>query len=246
MATLIPISRLALMLIPTAVVIGLLLYHHMAVRGYLWAIFRMAVQLLLVGYILVYLFRAENAWPILGVLVVMSTVAAWISLRTVPAHRRRMYGYALLALALGGGSVLALVTQAVLGVQPWYHPQTVIPLAGMIFSNAMNGISLAADRLQAELERGTLWLPARGIALNTALIPITNALLAVGLVSLPGMMTGQILSGVSPLIAVRYQIMVMLMIFSAIGLSTWAFLWFSRGVWQQVFAANERESAGSG
>ncbi len=236
MAVLIPLHRLALMLLPTALVIGLLLYHHMAVRGYLWAIFRMVLQLLLVGYLLVYLFRAETAWPILGVLVLMNTVAAWIALRTVPVYRRRMYVYALLALVLGGGSILALVTQGVLGVRPWYHPQTVIPLAGMIFSNAMNGISLAADRLQAELERGTAWVPARGIALNTALIPITNALLSVGLVSLPGMMTGQILSGVSPLIAVRYQIMVMLMIFSAIGLCTWSFLWFSRQAWQAIFA----------
>ncbi len=236
MAVLIPLPRLALMLVPTAMVIGLMLYHHVPTKGYLWALGRMVVQLLLVGYVLVYLFLAESAWPILGVMVVMTTVAAWISLRTVPAYRRRMYGHALLALVLGGGSILLLVTQGVLGARPWYHPQTVIPLGGMIFANVMNGISLAADRLQVELERGTPWLPARGVALNTALIPITNALLSVGLVSLPGMMTGQILAGVSPLIAVRYQIMVMLMIFSAIGLSVWGFLWLSQGVWKAIFA----------
>jgi putative ABC transport system permease protein len=65
---------------------------------------------------------------------------------------------------------------------------------------------------------------ARGIAMRAALIPITNSLFAVGLVSLPGMMTGQILSGISPIIAIRYQIMVMCMIFSAVGLSSAIFL----------------------
>lgn len=99
-----------------------------------------------------------------------------------------------------------------------------IPLAGMIFASSMNGVSLAAERLQAEMDRNVEYIQARSIALRAALIPITNSLFAVGLVSLPGMMTGQILSGVSPLIAVRYQIMVMCMIFSAVGLSSALFL----------------------
>lgn len=85
-------------------------------------------------------------------------------------------------------------------------------------------VSLAAERLQAELRRGDDYLTARDTAMQAALIPIINALFAVGLVSLPGMMTGQILSGVSPLIAVRYQIMVMLMIFGSTGMATALFL----------------------
>ena len=99
-----------------------------------------------------------------------------------------------------------------------------IPLAGMSFASSMNGVSLAAERLKAEMDRDVDYFEARGIALSAALIPITNSLFAVGLVSLPGMMTGQILSGISPLIAVRYQIMVMCMIFSAVGLSSSFFL----------------------
>ena len=94
----------------------------------------------------------------------------------------------------------------------------------MIFASSMNGVSLAAERLRAELERNISYNNARGIALKAALIPITNSLFAVGLVSLPGMMTGQILSGISPLVAVRYQIMVMCMVFSAVGLSSYIFL----------------------
>jgi putative ABC transport system permease protein len=99
-----------------------------------------------------------------------------------------------------------------------------IPLAGMIFAASMTNISLALDRLHAELENGIAFQAARDIAFRTSMIPVINSCLAVGLISLPGMMTGQILSGVSPLIAVRYQIMVMCMIFGAAGLSTVCFL----------------------
>jgi putative ABC transport system permease protein len=98
----------------------------------------------------------------------------------------------------------------------------------MIFANAMNSVSLAADRLVAELDRDGQYERARNIAFRSSLIPITNSLFAVGLVSLPGMMTGQILSGVSPLIAARYQIMVMCMVFGAAGISAACFLTLAR------------------
>ena len=116
------------------------------------------------------------------------------------------------------------MSQLVLNLQPWYLPNYIIPLAGMIFANSMNSISLAGERLEAETKRGIPYLQSRTIAFQAALIPITNSLLAVGLVSLPGMMTGQILSGISPLIAARYQIMVMCMIFSSAGISAAMFL----------------------
>ncbi len=88
----------------------------------------------------------------------------------------------------------------------------------------MNSIGLAAERIDAEIKRGVDYDKARSIALRAALIPIVNALFGVGIVSLPGMMTGQILSGVSPLIAVRYQVLVMCMLFSASGISAAFFL----------------------
>jgi putative ABC transport system permease protein len=114
--------------------------------------------------------------------------------------------------------MLAIVTQAVLDLPRWFEPQFVVPLAGMIFANSMNTVSLAAERYESERERGIENVAARRVALDAALIPQVNGLLAVGLVSLPGMMTGQILSGVEPLIAVRYQIMVMCMVFGSGGL----------------------------
>jgi len=94
----------------------------------------------------------------------------------------------------------------------------------MVFANAMTAVSLAGERLFAELGHKLPWEKARITAYQAAMIPVINALLAVGLVSLPGMMTGQILSGVSPLIAARYQIMVMCMIFASAGISTAIFL----------------------
>ena len=116
----------------------------------------------------------------------------------------------------------------VLDLHPWYWPRYVIPLAGMIFTNAMNSVSLAAERFEAELKRDVAYNEARAIALRASLIPITNSLFAVGLVSLPGMMTGQILSGISPLIAARYQIMVMCMVYGAAGISSASFLMLAK------------------
>ena len=101
-------------------------------------------------------------------------------------------------------------------------------LAGMIFATAMTSISLAGERLQSELAQGKLYDDAGKVAFNTSMIPNINAMFAVGLVSLPGMMTGQILSGVSPFIAARYQIMVMCMIFASAGISAAYFLYLAK------------------
>ncbi len=124
--------------------------------------------------------------------------------------------------------VLLLVTQGVLQLDPWYMPSYMIPLAGMIFANGMNSVSLAGERLQSELKSGVVYAEAEKLAIQASLIPITNSLFAVGLVSIPGMMTGQILSGVSPFIAARYQIMVMCMIFGSAGISSALFLVLSK------------------
>ncbi len=222
--TAIPFSSLLLVFIPAAVVIGLLHAWSLEWKNTIYAVIRMLVQLLLIGYFLAYIFESSNAVITVGVLSVMVFAASWIALRTIQQKRREFFQFALMAILIGGGLTLLLVTQFVLKLNLWFMPRYMIPLAGMIFASSMNGISLAAERLQAEMDRNIDYMTARGIALKAALIPITNSLFAVGLVSLPGMMTGQILSGISPLIAVRYQIMVMCMIFSAVGFSTALFL----------------------
>ena len=220
----IPLENLALAFIPVFVVVFILYRWNSDGREALIGISRMLVQLLIVGYFLAYLFDARNAWIVLTVLAAMLFVSSWISLRTVKLRRKSLYLIALISIFVGGGLVLLLITQGVLGLDPWYEPRYLIPLGGMIFSSSMNSISLAAERIDAEIKRGVDYDNARSIALRAALIPIVNALFGVGIVSLPGMMTGQILSGVSPLIAVRYQVMVMCMLFSASGISAAFFL----------------------
>jgi len=220
----IPIMHLALAFIPVCIVIIIMHHWSREHRNGIYAVSRMLAQLLLVGYFLAFIFNTRNAFIVLTVLAVMLFTASWIGLRTVKQDRLRLYPKALLALTVGGGTTLVLVTQGVLGLTPWYWPNYFIPLAGMIFANAMNSVSLAADRLESEIGRDIEYDQARNIAFRASLIPITNSLFAVGLVSIPGMMTGQILSGVSPLIAARYQIMVMCMVFGAAGISSACFL----------------------
>jgi len=157
-------------------------------------------------------------------LFVMVVAASWIALGSVKQYRQQLFWTALTSILIGGGLTLVLVTQVVIEITPWYEPHYMVPLAGMIFANSMNSISLAIERLHAELERSVPFDEARTIAFQAAFIPVVNSLFAVGLVSLPGMMTGQILSGVSPVIAAQYQIVVMCMIFGSAGLSTAYFL----------------------
>lgn len=190
-----------------------------------WAgLARMLAQLLLVGYVLAYVFQTKYALVVLGVLALMSMAAGWIALRTETKKRLRLYPYALLGVVGGGGTALLVATQLVLRPSPWWQPSVLIPLGGMAFSNAMNAVSLAAERFFSERKEGKDPLQARALAYKAALIPATNALFAVGIVSIPGLMTGQILAGVSPLIAARYQILVMLMVYTAAGLAAAVFL----------------------
>ncbi|GAB6144545.1 ABC transporter permease [Desulfocicer niacini] len=220
----ISLFHLMIAFIPVAVILLILFKWSLDTRSAFYAVSRMLGQLLLVGYFLTYIFESDNAQIIMIILTVMLLSSSWIALRMVKSHRRTLFRNAFFAIALGGGSVLFVITQWVLNLDPWYFPRYMVPLAGMIFSNSMNSVSLAAERLSAEMARDVPFLEARKIAFQAALIPIVNSLFAVGLVSIPGMMTGQILSGVSPLIAARYQIMVMCMIFGAAGISAACFL----------------------
>ena len=229
----ISILHLSVMLLPAIGVIVLLYKWDLNYKETLLAIFRMLLQLLIIGYFLAYIFKSENPGIILGVLIIMLLASAWIALRTVKTRRRELFLRTLASIVLGGVFILILVTQGVLQLDPWFNPRFMIPLAGMIFANAMNSVSLAAERLTSELEQGKDFDTARGIALRASLIPITNALFAVGLVSIPGMMTGQILSGISPLIAARYQIMVMLMVFASAGISAGLFLLMVKPLYQE-------------
>ena len=235
----IELSDLLIIAIPVVIVIAITWAWRLDYKRPIVGMGRMLLQLLLIGYVLVYIFAAEAPSIVMLVLGVMLVAASWISLGAISGinkdSRKSLLLSAFGAICLGGVSVLALVTQGVLKLDPWYQPQYMIPLAGMIFSYGMNAISLAAERLGAELEREVEYKQARNIAFGASMIPITNSLFAVGLVSLPGMMTGQILAGVSPFVAARYQILVMCMLFGATGIASATFLWLSK---KQFIASN--------
>lgn len=222
--------QLTFAFIPVAFTVVILAKWSMSTGNVVYALVRMLIQLSLIGYVLAWIFGASSGWLILLVLAIMVLASSWIALRTVPHQRWQLLGASLMGIAIGGGFTLILISQVVLQLEPWYMPRYLVPLAGMVFANSMTAVSLAAERLYAELKRGDNWEQARDTAFQTAMIPVINSLLAVGLVALPGMMTGQILSGVSPLIAARYQIMVMCMIFASAGMSTAIFLSLSQRI----------------
>ncbi len=219
----IPFSHLIYMLLP----IGVVAYFY-----YKWlgnakeiavATARMTLQLLLIGYFLVYIFNNKN--PSWGILIIffMIFAASFIALRNVQKRDKKHYFKIFFSILIGGSLNLILVLYFVIDIKPLYEPRFIIPLAGMIFANAMNAISLASERFEREIKVNN-YNSARAIALKSSLIPQINSFLAVGLVSLPGLMTGQILSGVDPIVAVRYQIVVMAMVLGSAGISVIIYL----------------------
>lgn len=221
-------AGLALAMVPTAIVIVIMWRWSAGTGTALYATARMLIQLLLIGYVLVHIFETREPLVVIAVLFVMLVISSWIAIRPIPAKSWRLYRNSLIAVSLSGVLTLVLVTQWVIGVEPWFSPRYQIPLAGMIFAGAMNTVSLAAERVYAETKRGVSYREARREAFTAAMIPMINSLFAVGLVSLPGMMTGQILSGVSPLVAAKYQIVVMSMLFGVTGMSAAIFLSLER------------------
>ncbi len=196
---------------------------------------RTVAQLSLVGYALVPVFAWRRPEPVLAVAALMVALAG----REAVSRSQRRYPGASLAvfaaLLLGAGTTALLATGAIIGAEPWWRPQYLVPLVGMMLGNALTGISLGLDRCLASMDEGrdrvegrlamgaSWWEAARPVAaeaLRAGMIPILNAMSVVGLVTLPGMMTGQILSGTNPLLAARYQILIMFLIAAATAVGT--------------------------
>ena len=224
----IELPRLALAFIPVVVVLFIQFNWSLPQKRTMHALARMLVQLLLVGFFLGYIVEASSAWLVLILLIIMVLFSSWIALNNIEAPKGQLFQRAVLAISLSGVLTLLIITQSVLQLSPWYHAQTLIPLAGMVFASSMNSVSLSGERFYSELANKVSYEQARNTAFQASMIPNVNALLAVGIVSLPGMMTGQILSGISPFIAARYQIMVMCMIFASAGISSAYFLYLAK------------------
>ena len=220
----IPLRELSIMFIPTVYLLVIMYRWQLKAWVAVYANIRMIFQLLLAGYFLTYIFDTTQPIIIISLLVLMIGVATWIALRSFEGYEAKPYLIVLISIGGPGLILLFIVTQLVLEMPRWFEPNLVIPIAGMIFANSMNTVSLAAERFESEFKRGVSYIVARQTALDAALIPQINSLFAVGLVALPGMMTGQILSGIDPNIAVRYQIMVMCMVFGSGGIAAFTYL----------------------
>ncbi|MDD2886363.1 MAG: ABC transporter permease [Aliarcobacter sp.] len=224
----IPLINLLYSLIPL-LVIGYYYYKWADNKSEIaYSTLRMIIQLLLVGYILIYIFEDKDLYLGITILLFMLLISTWISLRNTQNKSFKHFYKIVLSLGLSSILHLVLIINFILDFDTFYEPRYVIPIAGMILANSMNVISLAIERFEKELERNESFENSRKIAFKSALIPQINSLLAVGLVSLPGMMTGQILSGVDPLIAVRYQIMIMSTILSSAGISLIIYFYLSK------------------
>ncbi len=211
-------------MIPVAIVIVIYMRWTQDKTTLFYALFRMLIQLMLIGYVLTYIFSAHSPYLVVLILGVMLIAASVIAMRPLQRQKKSLYLHAFISIFIGGIFTLMMVILGVLDLNPWYEPRFLIPIAGMIFANSMNAVSISAERFESEIRRENSYKDARATSYKAALIPIINALFAVGLVSLPGMMTGQILSGVDPLVAVRYQIMVMLMVLGSAGISVAIYL----------------------
>ena len=192
----ISLLHLAIAFVPVAILLAIQRRWSLGLGKSLLATARMTLQLLAVGYMLMFILDARTPWIVLAALSGMIVAAGWIAMRSVGADvDRRRFGHAVMAIAAAGVPTLTLVTQAVLQVDPWFAPREWITLGSMIFANSMNVVSLAGERFLSERSAGRDYETARRTAMNASLIPLTNSMLAVGIVSLPGMMTGQVLAG---------------------------------------------------
>lgn len=196
---------------------------------FLIAALRMTVQLLLMGFILTTLFAlASPLWTTLAALFMVAFAG-----REVVARQNKgftplvAYGLGTTSMLMAAGLVTLFALNTAIRPDPWYDPHYALPLLGMILGNCMTGVSLGLQNLthsarlqrqaiEAQLclgaERHKAMLPITREVMRTALMPIINSMSATGLVALPGMMTGQILAGVPPMEAVKYQLLVMFLI----------------------------------
>ncbi|WP_446442734.1 ABC transporter permease [Psychrobacter sp. 1176_08] len=193
----------------------------------LMAAVRTVVQLSFIGLILAWIFAREQWYEVLVILTIMTLIAGSAAKNRVKRHYKGLFTDTLLAVSASAILVTAIAIVMILQVQPWYTPQFIIPILGLILGNSLTAISLTSNQLieafheqQGRIEM-MLSLSARPFeavhdpirsAIINGMTPTLNSMLVVGIVSLPGMMTGQILAGADPTQAVRYQIVTMFLI----------------------------------
>ncbi len=196
-------------------------------RDLLVGAIRCFVQLMVVGYVLQAIFNAHRWYWVITALVVMVLIAGVEAVRREKKKSPNTYYITIFAITLATSLVIAYGVKFIVKIKPWYNPQYIIPMMGMLMGNAMTGASLLFNRLRSEISANKDIIEAKlslgatskeavrtflRDSIKAAMIPTINYLMVIGLVSLPGMMTGQIIAGASPLDSVRYQVAIMYMI----------------------------------
>ena len=215
---------------------------------------RTVIQLFLIGLVLKAIFTHVH----LGWVTLMSIMMLLVAGREVMARQKYRlqgwwgFGIGTISMFISSFSITVIALTVIVNVEPWYTPQYAIPLLGMMLGNTMSGIALGQDRLnqtawqqraiiEARLMLGWTWSQAvrdiRQDSIRAGMMPIINAMAAAGIVSLPGMMTGQILAGAPPVEAVKYQILIMFLIAGGTGFGTLAAVWFGS---RRLFDDRER------
>ena len=198
--------------------------------------FESILKVLLVGLVLEWVFRWERWYVVLALACVMTLIAGLTAASRNARHYAGMWLNTVVSVWVCAWIVTAFALLAVLqGIDKWYQPQYAIPLLGMVLGNTLNGVSVGLSTFTESLvtRRGevetmlalgaTRWEAARAPlreAVRTGMIPIINSMMVVGIVSLPGMMTGQLVTGMTPNQAVKYQIVIMFLVASATALGT--------------------------
>lgn len=195
---------------------------------------RMSVQLAMIGIVLQFIFQKSNLWLTLGWMLIMISAAVWTILNRLKLKRNILFPVLAFSLLAASLLIMPWIILMVLRPDPLYSPIFLIPIYGMVLGNSMNSCALALERFENNLADN--WkayytriilganlreavLPAFQKAMQTSLLPQLLTIASVGVVSLPGMMTGQILGGSSPLLAIKYQIMIMMSIFTGVCLT---------------------------
>ncbi len=225
------IPKMAIAIGMVAIAVSLSVWQKLEItKNLLIATFRSIIQLIVVGFLLDTVFEIKQPVIILFIILLMSLMAAREAKNRV--REKVPYVLPIMWVSVIVGTLATLFYTTFLVVQPetWYAPQYLIPLAGMILGNSMNGAAIAAERFTQDLVKRSRDIetelclgatPQQAIAnyqsdaIRAAMIPTINVMMVAGVVSLPGMMTGQILGGVSPLLAVRYQLVILFAITTA-------------------------------
>ncbi|HKI47975.1 MAG TPA: iron export ABC transporter permease subunit FetB [Desulfobacteria bacterium] len=207
------------------------LYHGLRLeKDLLVGTIRTFAQLFLLGYVLKFVFRLNSVWPVLAVFLFMIVFATRIIRSRIKEKQVAFFWPMLVSMVISYALAAILITGVVIGAKPWWKPQYFIPLGGMLIGNSMNAVAISLDRLLGDLKErrqevemmlclGADYHEASKDmvknAMRAGMIPAINSMMAVGVVFIPGMMTGQILAGADPLVAIRYQIVIMVMIVGA-------------------------------